>query len=104
MDGNELRRLRLAHGLTEAQIGDILSISPAEVSRWEASPEIRPEVRRLFLRALAAWREAQRKAAWLVILLSADSGEPDAASPPRSLAGRTSFLRDTSARSGVAAA
>ncbi len=106
MEGEELRRLRLAHGLTEAQLGDMLGILPAETSRWERSAEVPPEMRRLFLRALAAWREEQRKAAWLVVLLSADDEAAEAMSAGRAqrLARRQSFRGGGGAASGVGAA
>lgn len=31
-----IKRLRLAHGLTQGQLGELIGISPAAVGRWEA--------------------------------------------------------------------
>ena len=93
MEGHELRRLRMAHGLSRSQLAEMLEVSPADVSRWEASPDgedaaaITPEMRRLVLRALAMWREAQKRRTWLVILLSGDR-TPAAGARDRSAAAR----------------
>ncbi len=91
MEGHELRRLRIAHGLSHDQLAEMLEVSPADVSRWEASADgedaaaISPEMRRLVLRALAMWREAQKRRTWLVILLSGDR-TPAASARARSAA------------------
>jgi transcriptional regulator with XRE-family HTH domain len=67
MKAEELRKLRIAHGLKPRELADLLDVSSEEVLYWEApegSPhhsEIGPENRRRILRELAVFRGQQKK-------------------------------------------
>lgn len=67
MEAQELRKLRIAHGLTPSQLAELLDVPPDDVLCWEApegSPHHRPidaEVRRRVLRQLAIFRDRQKE-------------------------------------------
>jgi transcriptional regulator with XRE-family HTH domain len=67
MEPEELRKLRIAHGLTRAELAQLLHVSPQEVFGWEAPKgsshhaEIEPESRRRILRQLASFRVRQKE-------------------------------------------
>ena len=67
MESQELRKLRIAHGLTPSQLAEMLNASSQDVLCWEApsgSPHHRlidPQTRREILRRLAIWRNRQRE-------------------------------------------
>ncbi len=67
MESQELRKLRIAHGLTPSQLAEMLNVSSQDVLCWEApsgSPHHRlidPQMRRDILRRLAIWRNRQRE-------------------------------------------
>ena len=45
--GSNIKRLRLAKGLTQEQLGNLLNISPAAISKWEAKNTY-PDITLLF--------------------------------------------------------
>lgn len=67
MEPEELRKLRIAHGLTPGELAAMLGVSSDEVLGWEAATSsryhtrIEPEVRREILRALAVFRRRQEE-------------------------------------------
>lgn len=67
MESQELRKLRVAHGLTPSQLAEMLNVSSQDVLCWEApsgSPHHRlidPHMRRQILVRLAIWRNRQRE-------------------------------------------
>jgi transcriptional regulator with XRE-family HTH domain len=67
MEAEELRKLRIAHGLTPRELADLLNVAPEEVLCWEApegSPhhkQIDAESRRRILRHLAIFRDHQKQ-------------------------------------------
>jgi len=67
MEAEELRKLRIVHGLTPQELADLLNVAPAEVLSWEASEgsphhrQIDAESRRRILRHLAIFRDHQKQ-------------------------------------------
>lgn len=67
MEAQDLRKLRIAHGLTPSQLADMLGVPADDVLCWEApegSPHHKPidaETRRRVLRQLAIHRERQKE-------------------------------------------
>ncbi len=67
MEAQDLRKLRIAHGLTPSQLAEMLDVPPDEILCWEApegSPHHRPidaETRRRVLRQLAVYRDRQKE-------------------------------------------
>ena len=78
MEAQDLRKLRIAHGLTPSQLAEMLEVRPDEILCWEA-PEgslhhkpINAETRRQILRQLAIHRDRQKERN----LLAAASADP----------------------------
>jgi len=67
MEPEELRKLRIGHGLTPGELAEMLDVSPREILCWEAPKgsshhaEIDPESRRRILRQLATFRCRQKE-------------------------------------------
>lgn len=67
MEAQDLRKLRIAHGLTPSQLAEMLDVSPQDVLCWEApegSPHQRPidsETRRRILHHLSRFRDLQKE-------------------------------------------
>ena len=67
MEAQDLRKLRIAHGLTPSQLAEMLDVSPQDILCWEApegSPHHRPidpETRRRILRHLSRFRDLQKE-------------------------------------------
>lgn len=68
MESQELRKLRIAHGLTPSQLAEMLNVSAQDVLCWEAPlgsshhRPIDPNLRREILRQLAIWRDGLKEA------------------------------------------
>jgi len=67
MEAEELRKLRISHGLTPRELADLLNIAPEEVLCWEAPEgsrhhrQIDAGSRRRILRHLAIFRDHQKQ-------------------------------------------
>ncbi len=67
MEPEELRKLRITHGLTPSELAEMVGTETDEVLGWEAAKEspghlpIQPEIRRRILRALAVCRGRQKE-------------------------------------------
>jgi len=71
MEAQELRKLRIAHGLIPSQLAELIAVSSQDLLCLEAppgSPHHRPidaSTRRRILRQLALWRDRQKRQALL---------------------------------------
>lgn len=71
MEAQELRKLRITHGLTPSQLAELIEISAEDLLCLEAplgSPHHRPidaATRRHILRQLALWRDRRKQQALL---------------------------------------
>ena len=65
MEGRELRRLRLAHGLTVSQLASMVNASAEEIYQWEApagavhSLPMSSATRQQIIRQLALYRDKE---------------------------------------------
>jgi transcriptional regulator with XRE-family HTH domain len=65
MEGRELRRLRLAHGLTVSQLAIMVNVSADDVYQWEAptgaahAAPMSSTMRRQIIRQLALYRDRE---------------------------------------------
>jgi len=65
MEGRELRRLRLAHGLTVSQLAIMVNVSADDIYQWEAPAEAKHAVpmsstmRQQIIRQLALHRDRE---------------------------------------------
>ena len=73
MEPEELRKLRIAHGLTPAELVGLLGTTCHDVLGWEAAKTnpyhtpIEPDIRRRILRQLAIFRERHKERNLVVV-------------------------------------